>query len=250
MNRINLQYLIRLDDACPTMDKKKWGKIEEILDEYGIKPMVGIVPDCKDENLKIENPDPDFWEKARMWQQKGWSIALHGYDHRYISKEGLNGLNPLWERSEFAGVSLKTQKEKVSKGIAILKEQSIIPKYFFAPSHTFDFNTLTALREESDIRIISDTIATKPYKMYGFSFIPQIGGHCSEMKLPGIWTFCLHPNTMTDENIAQTKSFISDHICSFKSFDQLVLDDLKNKDMFSRFMSWMYFTRRKLKGIK
>ena len=37
-------YLIRLDDACPTMDVVKWDKIEKMLDKYHIKPMVGIVP--------------------------------------------------------------------------------------------------------------------------------------------------------------------------------------------------------------
>lgn len=250
MNKMNLQYLIRLDDACPTMNKKKWGIIEGILDKYGVKPMVGIIPDCKDNNLLLDDFDPGFWEKARSWQQKGWSIAMHGYDHLYISKKGLNGLNPLWERSEFAGVPLEVQKEKASKGVAILKQKGIIPQFFFAPSHTFDLNTLAALREETDIRIISDTIATKPYKMHGFSFIPQMCGHCTEIKLPGTWTFCLHPNTMTDESIAQTELFISNHISSFTSFDLLVLDDLNNKDLLSSLLSWIYFTRRRIKGLK
>lgn len=244
------KYLIRLDDACPTMNKNKWGRIEDILGRYGVKPMVGIVPNNKDENLKQDIPDPVFWEKAREWQKKGWSIAIHGYDHCYISQEGLKGLNPLWERSEFAGLPLEKQKEKIRQGIAVLRKQNLRPQFFFAPSHTFDKNTLTALKNESDIRIISDTIATKPYKENGFVFIPQIGGHCSEMKISGIWTFCLHPNTMTEENFAQTESFISNHVGSFISFDQLELDDLKDKDMFSRFISWVYFTRRKIKGIK
>jgi len=56
------------------------------------------------------------------------------------------------------------QKQKIRDGYAILKEYGLTPKYFFAPSHTFDENTLVALKECSDIRIISDTIATKPYK--------------------------------------------------------------------------------------
>lgn len=32
--------------------------------------------------------------------------------------------------------------------------------------------------------------------------------------------------------------------------DELNLNDLKGKDMISRLLSWAYFTRRRLKGIK
>lgn len=47
-------------------------------------------------------------------------------------------------------------------GVAVMREYGINLKYFSALSHTFDENTLVALQEESDIRIISDTIATRP----------------------------------------------------------------------------------------
>lgn len=178
------QYLIRLDDACPTMDRERWGRMERLLDQYGVKPMVGIVPDCKDENLMRNETDPHFWEKALAWQQKGWTIAMHGYDHCYISDMGMDGFNPMWPRSEFAGVSLEEQKRKVRMGV-IIGSHGLKPKYFFAPSHTFDENTLTALREESSIRMISDTIALKPYRRGDFTFYPQTVGHCVKMPLPG-----------------------------------------------------------------
>ena len=42
------KFIIRLDDACPTMDKKKWDKIEKILNELNIKPLVAIIPNNKD----------------------------------------------------------------------------------------------------------------------------------------------------------------------------------------------------------
>ena len=31
------KYLIRLDDACPTMNCQLWGKMEDLLDKYGIE---------------------------------------------------------------------------------------------------------------------------------------------------------------------------------------------------------------------
>lgn len=247
---MNNKYLIRLDDACPTMDAAKWQRMEDILDSYGVRPMVGVIPNNNDSKQKIDTEDPNFWSKVNKWSNKMWVIALHGYDHCYISEEGLKGLNPLWARSEFAGVPLEKQKEKIREGMKIFRSQGIDPKYFFAPSHTYDQNTLVALKEESNIRIISDTIATKPYKDRDFTIIPQLGGHCSEMKISGIWTFCLHPSAMTEENFVATEKFISEHKDEFIGFYDLDLSNLKKKDIKSRLLSWIYFTRRKIRRIK
>lgn len=242
------KYLIRLDDACPTMDATRWQRMEGVLDKYGVRPMVGIIPANADPKQRIDQDDGLFWEKALAWQGKGWAIALHGFDHCYISAEA--GINPLWKRSEFAGVSLEIQKQKIREGVAILKSHRLTPKYFFAPSHTYDENTLQALRECSDIRIISDTIATRPYRRGDFVFIPQICGHCVNMPLPGVYTFCFHPNTMTDADFDSLESFIKLHNSEFCGFDELELNGVKGKSLKDRFISWLYFTQRKLRGIK
>lgn len=244
------KYLIRLDDACPTMDAKKWQRIEEILDSCKVRPMVGVIPANKDSKQQIDDADTEFWTKVKNWEKKGWAIALHGYDHCFISDAGMTCLNPLWARSEFSGVSLEQQKEKIRSGVAEFRVHGIDPKYFFAPAHTFDENTLMALREESNIRIISDTIANKPYCRGDFVFIPQIGGHCAEVKLSGIWTFCLHPSAMTEENFVATEKFLNCHKDEMMGFNELELTNLKGKNLLSRLLSWGYFTRRRLKGIK
>ena len=241
------KYLIRLDDACPTMDAAKWQRMEDMLDRYGVRPMVGIIPANDDPKQKIDSEDATFWNKVKTWETKGWAIAIHGYDHCYISNDGMKGLNPLWQRSEFAGVSLEKQKEKIRKGVKLFRTYNIDPQYFFAPSHTYDSNTLRALKEESNIRIISDTIATKPYRKDEFIFIPQLGGHCTEIKLPGIWTFCLHPSTMSDENFDDTDSFLKNHKTEFISFAELDISNLKEKSIIDKLLSWAYFTRRKLR---
>ena len=241
------KYLIRLDDACPSMDAKKWKRIEKILDTYCVHPMVGVIPANHDIQQQIDVDDKEFWIKVKNWEKKGWAIALHGYDHCYISEEGLKGLNPLWARSEFSGVSIEEQKAKIREGIKIFRSYSIEPKYFFAPSHTYDENTLVALREESNIRIISDTIATKPYRKCDFIFIPQLGGHCTEMKLPGIWTFCLHPSFMSEEDFVKMERFLQSHMQEMIGFEELDLTNLKEKNLISRLLSWAYFTRRRIK---
>lgn len=244
------KYLIRLDDACPTMDHAKWRRILEMLDSYGIRPMIGVIPHNEDPMQKIDAPDPLFWEMVKDWQNKKYAIALHGYNHCYISEKGLDGLNPLWKRSEFSGVDYEQQCQKIFDGFTILKNHGIEPKFFFAPSHTFDKNTLKALLVCTPIRIISDTIATKPYIMDNFVFIPQLGGHCCNMKIGGTWTFCLHPSTMKDENFEATESFIKAHRNEFISFEEIDISHLKQKDLFSKFFSWLYFTKRKIRGIK
>lgn len=240
------KFLIRLDDACPTMNHDNWLRMFQLLDSYNIRPMVGIIPHNKDSKQQIDAPDLDFWSKANSWSQKGYTIALHGYNHCYISESA--GLNPLWHRSEFAGVKYELQCKKIEEGYSILKEHGILPKYFFAPSHTFDENTLKALKEFTDIRIISDTIATKPYRDGDFIFIPQIGGKCKNIKFPGIWTFCLHPSTMKDSDFLEVERFLIEHKNEFISFDQIDLSKLKKKDLVSRILSNVYFFIRKIRG--
>lgn len=244
------KYLIRLDDACPTMDASKWRRMENILDDYGVKPMVGVIPRNEDPKQLIDSEDNGFWNKVNMWERKGWAIALHGYNHCYSSDGGMKGINPMWSRSEFAGLSLEKQKEKIRKGVAIMKDAGVEPKYFFAPSHTFDENTLTALREESDIRFISDTIARYPYKKDDFWFVPQITGHCVKMPFAGIYTFCFHPNTMSDAAFLQLEAFIKQYKQQFISFSDIDWEKFGKKKAADWLLSWAFFTYRKIRGLK
>lgn len=243
-------YLIRLDDACPQMNQQKWQRMEDILDKYGIKPLVGIIPANADSQTIIEDDNDLFWGKARLWEKKGWCIALHGYNHVCTSDEGMKGLNPFWERSEFAGLSLDEQREKIRKGYKVLRDHGFEPKYFFAPSHTFDENTLEALRLETSIRVISDTIGRYPYKRGAFYFIPQISGHCSEMPFKGIYTFCFHPNVMDEKGFNSLESFIQEHQNYFVSFNELSLNNFGNKMYFDVVLSKVFFIYRRIRGLK
>ena len=245
---MKIQYLIRLDDACEKMDVQRWRRMEDLLDKYSVKPMVGIIPHCEDEMMAQYPEDAAFWAKAQAWVDKGWTIALHGYNHVYSST--CAGINPLWNRSEFAGLPLDEQKEKIRFGVAIMKDHGIKPKFFFAPSHTFDENTLVALKEESDIRMISDTIALKPYRRSDFIFLPQIGGHCVKMPLPGVYTFCFHPNTMDDKAFAALESFLKAHRSEFIGFEDIDLTKVRKKDLMSKMVEWGYFMMRKIKGMR
>ena len=234
------KYIMRLDDACDKMDVEKWARMEALLDKYDIKPLVGIIPRCEDEEMADYPQNPDFWTIADRWQQKGWTLALHGYNHVYGTECG--GLNPVNHRSEFAGEPIEVQKEKIRMGTEILKSHGIAPKVFFAPSHTFDENTLIALTECSDIRIISDTVANDAYTENGFTFVPQQSGRARKLPFK-IVTFCYHPNTMEDSAFSYLEAFLKENEKSFIPFP--LTEKTRKKDFFDRILKTVYFLKRR-----
>ena len=187
------RYILRLDDASEKRDVEKWDRIEELLDKYDIKPLVGVIPKCEDPMMDKYPVDNDFWNRVQAWENKGWVVAMHGYRHVYDSNDG--GINPVNNFSEFAGHPLEVQRERIKNGVKIFSNHGIEPKIFFAPGHTFDNNTLEALRLESNIRIISDTVAWDVYTKDGFTFIPQQSGRVRRLPFRTT-TFCYHPDTM------------------------------------------------------
>lgn len=209
------QYIMRLDDAAPYADWKKWGQMEELLDRYHIRPLVGVIPNCRDPKINQLDKRADFWQKVSLWEKKGWTIAMHGYDHVYITSEG--GIHPVNHKSEFAGVPLHAQKQKIREGVKIFKKHGINPKVFFAPSHTMDLNTVRALKQESEICFISDTVASAPYSKWGMGFVPQQTGRARALPLK-IVTFCYHPNVMEADDFKSLEKFFikyKDKVISF-----------------------------------
>ena len=236
---------MRLDDASDYMDVPKWKRMEELLDAYHIKPLVGIIPDNQDPSLVHSyERNLDFWDTVVHWQDKGWELALHGCYHKYTTTDG--GINPINQRSEFAGVPLNEQCKMIRHGMRILREHQVYPKIFFAPAHTFDNNTLLALKKESDIRIISDTIANDVYYQDDFYFIPQQSGHVRKLPFK-VTTFCYHPNMMENEIIwKQLEAFIKKEQNHFVGVNEIKL--LKNKlSLCDKALRGVYFARKRLK---
>lgn len=236
------RYLLRLDDASEYMDVDQWKRMEDLLDRYLIKPIFGIIPDNQDEVMVgAYSRNQDFWSLAKAWIAKGWEPALHGCEHKYLTKEG--GINPVHKRSEFAGLPYVKQAEKIERGWKILLEHGIRPRVFFAPSHTFDACTLEALCKRTEIRIISDTIATDIYKSGDFWFIPQQSGRVREIPFRTV-TFCYHPNMMTDGAFVELETFLKKHRERFAALDDLTLGQ-RTLNAADKLMRAMYFARRR-----
>ena len=63
---MSVNYLVRLDDACPQMSHKNWTRIEDILDRYKVLPLVGVIPNNEDLDTTPDIPDPSFWQKVKV----------------------------------------------------------------------------------------------------------------------------------------------------------------------------------------
>ena len=190
------QYLVRLDDACPTMQHDTWDRLEDALDSHSVKPIVGVIPENRDPALACCAPDEKFWDRVRSWQRKGWAIAMHGLHHLYHPVP--RGAKPLLRsrgQSEFVGVSLEQQRAMIRRAMAVFNDQKVVPTLFMAPSHSFDRNTLEALRIETNIRVVSDGHSFRSGRRDGFIWLPQQLWRFRELPF-GTWSVCLHPNVM------------------------------------------------------
>ncbi len=197
---MSARYLIRLDDACETMDHPRWARVEQVLDRHQVKPIVAVVADNQDRALAIGERDPGFWDRVRGWVAKGWTVGMHGYTHvMHPTQRRL--LVPFYARSEFAGLSLSEQSAKIRSAWQVFMRQRVVPEVWVAPAHSFDAVTLQALHAETSIRVVSDGIAWDTYFEHGFHWIPQQMWAFAERKT-GLWTVCLHPNAMTEAAIA------------------------------------------------
>lgn len=167
-----------------------WQQIEAFMIQKGVKPILSVVPDNRDPELCVDAPASDFWDRVRGWQERGWTIALHGHQHTYITRQkGMMGCSP---RSEFAGLPREQQGEKLNKAVSIFRSNGIEPKVWVAPSHSFDATTLALLRELG-LKVISDGQSRKPYLYQGFLWISvQLNNFkfCNS----GIWTVNYHHN--------------------------------------------------------
>lgn len=199
------QYLIRIDDICPTMHWDNFMRLKNILENHGIQAILGIIPDNQDSKLMQHPPQSEFWEEMKDLAQKDWPIAQHGYQHLYKTTEG--GILNINEKSEFAGLSYEEQKKKLSLGKTLLEEKLSQPvSWWMAPAHSFDRITCRALKELG-FRYITDGIALFPFQKYGLIWIPQQLWQ-PKKKCFGLWTICIHPDSLTEDFLDKLDSFI------------------------------------------
>ena len=240
-----MKIVIRLDDISPGMDMGKFRRFKRLLDEYHIKPLIGVVPENLDPKLdsyrdeeeteqkpskgREDNPDDEmrekdypFWHLVRNLQTEGWIIAMHGLHHVYTTKKG--GMLPLNKQSEFAGIDLEKQITMIAEGKKILGGHGIATDFFMAPSHSYDRNTMTAL-VENGFRRITDGFGKKAYRRYDMTFYPISFKKDAVLKdnSEGYTTFVVHTNTLNGDDFAYyEKVFESGKVVSW---DEWLLEE-------------------------
>jgi len=215
---MSAKYILRFDDAHPRMDFEKWNRLERICVCHGLKPIIAIIPDNMDPSLNRNPYDEDFWARVLKWQDWGWKMALHGYQH--VLRKSAKGLVKINGYSEFVGHNCELQKSMVKKGHDVLLSRGLKPFIWVAPAHGSNMYTIHALKVYTNIRIISDGLSTRPYYRFGMRWIPQ--QLWKERLMPfGVWTICLHPSDMSLERIASFETFVQVNKKKFISIEDL-----------------------------
>ena len=191
------KILLRFDDFNSRMDWQQWERANSVIEKYNIKPLIGIVPDCKDPNIIRTEHKDNYWDYVRELAEKGYSLALHGCFHLYTTdSKGILGVS---KNSEFAGLSFDEQLSLVKHGITILNENRIDTNVFFAPAHSFDKNTIKALKSLG-FKYISDGKSLKAYSEYGIKHLPcRSGGVPRHFGQNGFYTVVFHTNEWIDD---------------------------------------------------
>lgn len=213
-----MKIAVRLDDITPDMDWEKFRRLERLLDENKIAPLIGIVPDNQDPNLMRNSAMPDFDGQIRKWEAKDWVLAMHGWKHIYTTKKG--GLFPLNNFSEFAGVPRNRQREMIFDGKEKLQRMGVTTDIFMAPAHSFDQNTLSLLKE-AGFKYITDGFGSLPYEWKGLTFLPIAFQRSKDIeKSEGYTTLVFHTNTMKEQEFVDFEKILKEHKNDFISYKE------------------------------
>lgn len=212
------RFLLRFDDITPRMNWSVWDRVENILETAGVSPLLAVVPANADPELDFGPAKERFWQQVRQWQRRGWSIGLHGFEHRYVTRAaGILGRN---RYSEFAGLPEAEQRSKLSAALDIFRREHVAADAFVAPAHSFDQTTVRLL-DELGVDCISDGYALYPFVCErGLLWVPQQLGKFRPMPV-GIWTICLHINDWTRKELAQFERNITAHKGQIDSFGRV-----------------------------
>ena len=188
-----------------------------MIERYGIRPILAVIPENRDPQLELDEPDSEFWAKMRTLEAAGATIGLHGY--RHICKIQGRSLLPFHRTSEFAGVPEETQSQWIQSGLDLLRGHGLSPRIWVAPRHGFDAATLRALRKQG-IGLLSDGLARVPFTRHGLTWIPQ-QLWAPARKSSGLWTILVHANTAPGSLIHSLEAFLKLHSAQFTSVDRV-----------------------------
>ena len=242
------KYLLRFDDIAPNMNWRLFYKIKELLIKYKIKPILGVIPNNKDKELKkFPVCKSNFFSEIKKLKSLGWTIAMHGYEHVYFENKIKDYLS-MRIKSEFVGESFEVQNHKIEKGISILKKNNLNTDIFFAPNHSFDLTTIDCLKM-NNFKYIVDGYGFAPFNDRGMIFIPQMFN--IPRKYPfGLHTFVFHINEFTDKHYQAFEKFIVDNHEFIIDFNKaLKIKNTSSLKFLSLIIKFLLILKRKIQNF-
>lgn len=197
-----MRIAIRLDDIAPFMHWENLSRMIALLEERNAMPLLGVIPLCEDQKLMhlqgvSERPEEEFLRFVKDLETRGAVIAMHGVHHVYRTEDG--GMFPLNDRAELAGLPLAEQEDMLEEARQQMEEWGFDTDIFMAPAHSYDENTLTALKR-LDFRRITDGFGRSPYRYREMTFYPiaVLRERAAKSRAKGSVTLVYHVNTMSD----------------------------------------------------
>lgn len=236
-----MKIAVRLDDITPDMDWERFLRFKELLDRYQVKPLIGVIPENRDRNLRAEKVCPlgeeGFWQYIKELEQQGWVIAMHGCYHVYCMVRG--GIFPLNNFSEFVGLSFDEQKKMLDQGKKLLQERGITTDIFMAPAHSYDQITLRALKA-SGFQALTDGFGEKPYRFRGLTFYP-ISFHLARtlQKKEGYSTMVVHTNTVSDDDLKRYEEYFRRTEVEWISYQEYLEAEGKERGICGRIREYL-----------
>lgn len=230
-----MKIAVRLDDITADMDWPKFLKFKALLDKYNIKPLLGIVPENKDDVLKgsDEGAPEDYYSYIKSLEEDGWTLSMHGYNHVYTTKRA--GLFPLNNFSEFAGVDYAKQLEMITKGKEMLNNHGIETDVFMAPGHSYDKNTIKALLS-AGFNTLTDGFAKGPVIYRGIKMIPISFKMSQTFKKSadgkkGYSTIVVHTGMLKDKDFESYEAIFRRKELEFIAYSDLLKVQAENRNI-------------------
>lgn len=212
-----------------------------MLMDAGAPPLLGIVPDLRDETLSSDiSADRNERDERFMrfsgfvheLRERGCETAMHGFRHLYTTLS--HGIFPLNGFSEFAGVPEEEQFRRISTGKNILEKAGLQTTLFMAPGHTFDKTTLKVLKA-CGFTGVTDGFGRRPYLRQGLTFYPIAFNTEKDARSPGDgWTtVVLHPCTMSGEGLERLSGMLKDPAVRPRPYSDFLREKPVNANAFS-----------------
>jgi predicted deacetylase len=206
------------------MEWKSFFKVIDLFKKYKIKPILGVIPNNKDKEFKkYPKCKFSFWKKICYFQESGYEIAIHGYQHIY-SVMSNNDYLKHGGNTEFSGYSYQNQLQKLTRAKKIFNKNKIKVETFFAPNHTFDNNTIKALNN-INIKYVLDGYGIAPYSYKNLIFFPQLFYNLKKIPF-GFQTVQLHTNYFNKNDFVNLKKFLEINKYKITNFA-----DIKNNNI-------------------